>query len=404
MRDAPNTRSRYVRAGVLLSNTLIVLVVANAILGLAWAWRDRKPRSQLLEQYGVERLLPSYPGWSAPELEALLLEDSTESEYEPLTEFRPKPKRGRFVNVDPGGFRAIENQKPWPPDPNAVAVFVFGGSTAFGAGLRDEETIASRLQALFEARGCESRAAVYNFGRPDYFSSQERVLFENLLAAGRVPAIAVFLDGLNDFYHWDGAPGWSVGIHALVEHANARGELGPAAADFVRRTPFARTAAAISRALGIAAPTGLAAGGTASALEVDDPVRLRGAIDRWLSNMRLIEATSRAFGVRPLFVWQPVPTHAYDLAVHNLARGDLTYFRAHQRSHYGYALMETIRPTLGLGAEVLWLDEIQRGRQENLYVDGVHYTAAFSNEIAESIVSHLGEHEPAVCSARAPAR
>ena len=221
------------------------------------------------------------------------------------------------------------------------------------------------------------------------------MLFEDLLAEGHVPAIAIFVDGVNEFYHWRGVPGWSDEIHALVEHARARGGILRATADIARRTPFGRTAEAISRRIGIDA--GADAGGGDAPNEVNDPVKLRGAIDRWLANKRLIEATAREFRVRAVFVWQPAPTHGYDLTAHNLARGNLAYFRAHQRSHYGYALMETIRPTFGLGKEVLWLDDIQRNRTENLYVDGMHYTPAFSAEIAERIASHLTANSLDAC-------
>ena len=40
---------------------------------------------------------------------------------------------------------------------------------------------------------------VYNFGRGSYYSSQERILFEQLAVAGHVPDLAVFIDGGSDF-------------------------------------------------------------------------------------------------------------------------------------------------------------------------------------------------------------
>ena len=36
---------------------------------------------------------------------------------------------------------------------------------------------------------------VYNFGCGRYYSTQERVLFEQLVSSGAVPDLAVFLDG-----------------------------------------------------------------------------------------------------------------------------------------------------------------------------------------------------------------
>ena len=86
----PRSWPWFVRASLLLTRTLVVIAVLNGILGVVWMWRDSRPRSQLLDQYGIDRLLTSYPGWTATDLEALLFEDGTVSEYEPLTEFSPQ--------------------------------------------------------------------------------------------------------------------------------------------------------------------------------------------------------------------------------------------------------------------------------------------------------------------------
>jgi hypothetical protein len=42
-----------------------------------------------------------------------------------------------------------------------------------------------------------------------------------------------------------------------------------------------------------------------------------------------------------------------------------------------------------LGDDVLWLGDLQRDRHENLYVDSVHYTPAFSQAIAREIAEAL---------------
>jgi hypothetical protein len=380
---------------LLLLNSLLVFVLLNLVCWGLWAFHDRTPRSQKLDAYGIEMLQQVYPGWAPEALAALLLEDDTVSEYEPYTQFRPKTKTGRFVNVAPEGFRRVEGQRPWPPGVDILSVFVFGGSTTFGAGVADARTIPSRLQAHLDAHRCGD-AAVYNFGRPQYFSSQERVLFKQLIVAGFVPKVAIFVDGLNDFYHASGLPNWTEAIAGMVEHANDRRGIRWAAADLVRRLPLTRAAAAVGRRLrrlGGRVPRTDAPGHPPA-----DPGMLRQVIARWVVNKRLDEAVARDNGIRTVFVWQPVPTYRYDLSQHTLSRGDLGYFGEHGRSREGYALMATLRPTLGLGPEVLWLDGIQEGRRENLYVDSVHYTEAFSDEIAGRIADHLRQQSIVRCA------
>jgi hypothetical protein len=66
--------------------------------------------------------------------------------YEPFTYFKERPFTGKYVNVDPHGFRVTKEQGPWPPDRNRDFIFLFGGSTSFAYGLPDDQTVASYLQ------------------------------------------------------------------------------------------------------------------------------------------------------------------------------------------------------------------------------------------------------------------
>src|SRR5262249_43078007 len=142
-------------------------------------------------------------------------------EYEPFTESRPPVVRGRFVNVSAPGFRLVPDQGPWPPDPAAFTIFVFGGSTTFGTGVADAETIPAQLPPQFTAAPCARPVHVYNFARPGYFSVQERILFEQLLLAGHHPDLAIFVDGLNEvLFSKDSSKGAL--LKRLVDNANQR--------------------------------------------------------------------------------------------------------------------------------------------------------------------------------------
>src|SRR5262249_26348462 len=110
--------------------------------------------------------------------------------FEPYSLFRVRPMRGSYVNVSEAGFRQNGAPLPWPPE--AGCVFVFGGSTAFGYGVADGETIPARL-------GNQLGVAVYNFATPNYTSVQERIRFEQLLLDGHRPSVAIFIDGFSDF-------------------------------------------------------------------------------------------------------------------------------------------------------------------------------------------------------------
>ena len=101
-----------------------------------------------------------------------------------------KDRRTREVEVVNGRRTTLEVANP------RVTVWMFGGSTAFGFGQRGDHTIASELVRLASERGVPIR--VENFGVSGYVNAQETQVFEDQLAAGNRPDIAIFLDGAND--------------------------------------------------------------------------------------------------------------------------------------------------------------------------------------------------------------
>jgi len=83
-------------------------------------------------------------------------------------------------------------------------------------------------------------------------------------------------------------------------------------------------------------------------------------------------------------VWQPVPTYKYDLNYH-LLFDSVDDFGPNLRSKYGYEAMEEIMKTRKEFANVMDLSGMGADRKEWLYVDTVHYSAQFSQEIADMI-------------------
>ena len=190
---------KYVAASFF--STLLLFIFLNIFVYLCFIVRDTIVyRSQIFLSYR-QSLEPLYPLLSKQKINELLYETwSRPYVYEPYTQFKERSFSGKYINVSNDGFRVVKNQGPWPPDSNNLNVFLFGGSTAFGYGVKDDESIPSNIQELISAK-TNKKVCVYNFGRGNYFSSQERILYEKLLTLGYIPDIAVFIDGLNDFYY-----------------------------------------------------------------------------------------------------------------------------------------------------------------------------------------------------------
>ena len=210
----------YRFTAVTLLNILVALVLLNAILSAVFIVWDYLLPNPVSTKYGhlTSTLSAVYEGLSEREIDDLLKETwSRPFIYEPFTQFKERPYRGFYVNVDSNGFRITKNQGPWPPQSRCLNIFLFGGSTTFGYGVPDGQTIASHLQEYLATR-LDRDVRVYNFGRGYYYSTQERILYEELLASGFVPHMAIFIDGMNDFGHRSNEPLLTDRLREFVDH------------------------------------------------------------------------------------------------------------------------------------------------------------------------------------------
>lgn len=337
-------------------------VLLGAVLAGAYALYIRvRPDGQMddpIKRYGIDQLMPGYPG-RTPEQVALLMKETYDRPlvYEPFTHFRELPSTGQFVNVTEAGYRRIADQGPWPIERTNFNVFVFGGSTTFGAGVSDAETIPSALQRELRAISSK-RVCVYNFGRGFHYSSQERILLSNLLAAGHVPDAVVFIDGLNDFYRLHDAPQFSSQFMGLINQSlHERKGVHVDVSEIARKRGTPERGTKEERAARI--------------------------VHRYLRNKTSITGMAGAHGIKAVFVWQPVPVYKFDLDFHPFAKSP--NFTEHLFPALGYQYLAELRRTNAPAAEVLWLADMQEEAREQLYVDAVHYTAKMCGRIAAEI-------------------
>jgi len=294
---------------------------------------------------------------------------------------------GSYVNASLHGFRVNARQAPWPPSRDALNVFVFGGSTTFGWLVADRETIVSQLQDQVASIGCRRPVAVYNFGQPAYISTQEALFFQSIAMAGTVPDVAIFVDGFNDFFFRGEMP-FTGTLRAMMDETDLRQRIGP-----VTQLPLYQLARRLNARL-FYHP------------QVLDPETEQQLFERiiaqWFRNKRLIEAIGQQYEVKTVFVWQPVPAFQYDLSYHFLYRQEpLAVGEPVPYADIGraYALMCRHRHELEAQHNFLWLADMQANKAENLYVDGLHYNAKFSGEIAGRILEFLNVGNLLGCAA-----
>ena len=190
----------YQDIAFIIFNIIIILIIGN--LGI-WIITKVKSRffNPVYNKYPNNNYNKVYPDLEENSIKQLLKETwSRPCIYEPFTQFKERPFSGNYVNVDKQGFRITKNQGSWPPQPDKLNIFLFGGGTTFGYGVKDDQTIASYLQEILENE-VNHAVRIYNFARGYYYSTQERILLEHLLISGFTPHIALFIHGLNEFYY-----------------------------------------------------------------------------------------------------------------------------------------------------------------------------------------------------------
>ena len=366
--------SHIVGAAVLKG--LLLFVLLNLVLYVAGLIHRPGKANDPLARYGSEQLQKAYPGWQRDDIRAMLAETFREPayEYEAFTGFRDKPFRGKChtsTSIPPDSatrkIRRPGRRVLRPP------TFLSLADRPRPELVSDDQTIPSYLQECAAANHPGGHVAVYNFGRTFYFSGQELILFQQLLKRGFIPQVAVFVDGINDFGLSDGEPSFANRFRRLMA--------GQTNDSWVDHVPVVSAVYSLR-----------ARGSKPQFLKEPAPAELQAVVDRWRANKRMIEVIAAGYGVQPVFVWQPAPTYKYDLHYHFLSRRGLPPYGGYPPAMNGYGLMEAPRQRGELGGDVLWLADIQQDKHENLYVDRYHYTAAFSQEIAQRICGFLREH------------
>ena len=130
-------------------------------------------------------------------------------QLDPYGVFSPIPGwRGRFTHFNSLGFRGAEISERKPPQ--VVRIAVLGGSTAFGAFVKDEQTFPAVLEELLQGtlahssqNASRSKVEVINAAVPGYVSTQELISLQ-LKVLPLTPDFVIIFDGLNDIFNFAG--------------------------------------------------------------------------------------------------------------------------------------------------------------------------------------------------------
>ena len=302
--------------------------------------------------------------------------------FEPFTQFKERAFHGHFVNVSEEGFRLSKNQSLWPPDSSATTIYLFGGSTTFGYGLPDSQTIASFLQTYIRD-SLHVPANVFNWGRSNYYSSQELNLFMKLTRESHPPQIAVFIDGLNDFFFYEDQPEFTVALAKFFDSNSSVGVHSFAynLSTLVARLPIYAICQSFSERIKDLS-------GYKSCQESDNADINAKVWRRYQNFMRAANAVAAEYHIKTLFVWQPIPLYKYDLQYHQFPIKDL---EGHVYVRHGYEYVCKYLENHSLKENFLFAANMQEHLAMPLYIDKMHYSAKMCGLIAALIGKQLVE-------------
>lgn len=179
--------------------SVILLISLNFLLG--WVWEIRTVvKFKNFEPY--DEIVRKSLDLNKKDAVTLFLETHVTArryEYAPyLGHAENQGYDNKFVNVS-----AELGRKTISPPVCKKNIFLYGGSTTFGAGVTDNQTIASYLgQILIDNK---KNICVKNYGRRSYYSFQESILFQKHILKGKIKSndIIIFLDGINEIGYRD---------------------------------------------------------------------------------------------------------------------------------------------------------------------------------------------------------
>jgi lysophospholipase L1-like esterase len=194
--ENPPSRFRSVIKQIWINLSVFVLIMIFLELGAYLYYTAKSAIARLGDPIGEQiRAIPDDAYADRSWLRAGLHEPLRELQWEPYIYWKRPPFAGRYVNIDADGRRRTWNLRANQP----VEIYMFGGSTMWGIGSRDDYTIPSALSRML-TQVFPGRIRVTNYGTTGFVSTQEMILLMRELQRGCRPRIVIFYDGYNDTF------------------------------------------------------------------------------------------------------------------------------------------------------------------------------------------------------------
>jgi len=358
----------YIATAIHWLNACLLFAVVTAFISVGFFVLD-KLRARGAESFYNARAVHSLGADDAKKVFREFRRIGTTENSRPWIGFSEPPWHSQWVNIDTA--EPVPVRRTPPPargsfDRQSV-IWLFGGSTAMGYGLPDDQTLAAHLQAFLQHTFPATRVVVVNHGHLGHFSSQEVTLFQWLLRSGRHADVAIFLDGINDASYTLDKPD--------IDFDGTIIKLSQPWMTFSVSFPPVRLFHAIRKRMVH----------ESRANEIPSGEQLERHVttvqQRYLANVKLAESAGDAFGTATLFVWQP---SSFDSMRGRTKGAELQGFEKPMR-------MVNARLRGGIDdRRFLFLADIfANDKFLDTYIDTAHYGDAGTRKLASAIAQRI---------------
>lgn len=399
-------------------HAMFLLVGLNALVG--WGVeRPRHPHFMSLGEFAradPDRVISLFGVDSMEEVRALYPSDTLVPD--PSLDFAVRPAREGQQTTGPHGERvSCRDGVPIEPVLDG-AIWLFGGSTTWGVGVTDCDTIPSVMNGLLP------RETVVNLGVPAYGRNAEIDRLFHLLRQGHRPRAVLFLDGLNDIdyatRHFPAFVAQEAPVEPTLSYARSvLADDRALASTLVGRQPLAMMAAS-SRPTApgdivpcVADPTGPEAERWRSLYIADPATHLarqnahkraignlgraelapevletcgRRLVDFYRSDEVFLRQISDGLGVEVLSFFQPLGL----LAPANPFIRDWASYRNSARHAFTEHLADRVRRAIAADELPDMVDLSSVGLEcDRCWIDFTHYSAEMNRRVAEAMVDAL---------------
>jgi lysophospholipase L1-like esterase len=320
-------------------------------------------------------------------------ESSTAHHYVPFLIWGERPWHSSTINVDENALgnlrRTVNSINPACNKTQRKVIWMFGGSTLFGMGVPDLETIPSHLSHELNAAG-HGCFEVVNLGMEGYLTNQELILLVEALKTGQRPDMVIFYDGVNEAYAAaaPGIPGRPT-PHLEYQSIKARMEGSfSSALDFLRDSNSLQLARAIVARFQRSE--------SSVPVSTEEIARATATLDNYQANLWVLRNLAQAYNFKVLFFWQP-----------SLASGNkpLTPFEQQFRGDLhgsskpnSFAILRAVNEEAARrslqGGGFIFLGRIFDAVQEPVYIDHLMHLGPRGNQIVAQAIAQAMEDHP----------